>query len=59
MGEKIQRELWTIDELIKYLKVPRSTAYEYIAMGKIPFIQLGRHKRFVPDDVERAIKRFK
>lgn len=59
MGEKKQRELWTFDELMAYLKLPRSTVYHYIAMKQIPFIQLGRHKRFVPDDVERALRRIK
>ena len=57
MGEKKQRELWNFDELKAYLKVPRSTIYYYIAIGKIPFVQIGRHKRFVPDDVERAVKK--
>lgn len=57
MGEKKQRELWTFDELLAYLKIPRSTAYQYIAAGEIPFIQMGRHKRFIPDEVERAIRR--
>lgn len=57
MVEKIERELWTFEELRAYLKIPRSTIYEYIALGRIPFVQLGRHKRFIPGDVERAIKR--
>lgn len=57
MGEKKQRELWTFQDLLSYLKIPRSTLYQLIATKKIPFIQIGRHKRFVPDEVERAIKR--
>lgn len=57
MGEKKQRELWTIDDLEAYLKMSRSTIYMHIALGNIPFTQLGRAKRFIPDEVERAVKR--
>lgn len=57
MGEKKQRELWRFDDLLAYLKIPRSTVYQLIATGKIPYVQVGRHKRFVPDDVERAIRK--
>lgn len=52
-----KRNLWKIGQLIEYLGVPRSTVYEHIARGLIPFVQIGRHKRFVPDDVERAVKK--
>lgn len=57
MGEKKQRELWTFEELKAYLKIPRSNIYQLIAEEKIPFIQIGRHKRFIPEDIERAIRR--
>jgi excisionase family DNA binding protein len=59
MGEKKHRELWTFDELQKYLRIPKSTIYQHIAAGNIPCIQVGRHKRFSPDDVERALKKLK
>jgi excisionase family DNA binding protein len=55
--EKKQRELWTMLDLQTYLKVPRSTVYHYVATGRIPYVQIGRHRRFVPDDVERAIRK--
>lgn len=51
------KTLWTFDELIQYLKIPKTTAYYYMATGKIPYIQLGRHRRFLPDDVEKALKK--
>lgn len=57
MGEKKHRELWTLDELLGYLKMPRSTVQLYIAQQKIPSIKIGRHRRFIPDEVERALKR--
>lgn len=57
MAEKKHRELWTIKEVVEYLKVPKSTVYLYMAQGKIPSIRVGRHRRFIPDEVERAIKK--
>lgn len=55
--EKKQRELWTFEELQAYLKIPRATVYHYVAIGRIPFVQIGRHRRFVPDEVERALRK--
>jgi excisionase family DNA binding protein len=57
MGEKKHRELWTFEELVKYLKIPKSTVYMYVATDQIPYVQIGRHRRFIPDEVERALKR--
>ena len=58
MGEKKVRSLWDIKDLIEYLKVPRSTVYHYIAIGRLPYVQVGRHKRFIPEDVEKAVKKW-
>lgn len=57
MGEKKQRETWTIDQVAAYLQLPRSTTYLYVAEGKIPSIRLGKHRRFLPDEVEAALRR--
>lgn len=57
MGEKKVRELWTMEDLQKYLKLPRSTTYLLVAEGKIPSIKLGKRRRFMPDEVELALKR--
>lgn len=57
MGEKKQQELWTIEELQAYLKLPLSTTYQLVAQGKIPVVKLGKHRRFIPSDVELALKR--
>jgi len=57
MGEKKIRELWTVEDLMNYLKLPRSTVYLYVAEGLIPVVKLGKHRRFVPDEVERALKK--
>jgi excisionase family DNA binding protein len=57
MGEKKARELWNFNDLKGYLKMSRSTVYQLIAQGKIPHIKIGRHMRFVPEDVERAVRK--
>ncbi len=57
MAEKKLRELWTIDELQAYLKLPRSTTYLLVAEGKIPSVRLGKHRRFMPDEVETALRK--
>jgi len=36
----------TIDELAKYLKLAKSTAYKLAQEGKIPGQKVGRHWRF-------------
>lgn len=57
MAEKKIRELWTIKELQEYLKLPRTTTYLLVAEGKIPSIRLGKHRRFIPEEVEQAIRK--
>jgi len=36
----------TIDDLVLYLKLPKSTAYKLAQEGKIPGQKVGRHWRF-------------
>lgn len=57
MGEKKMKDLWTIEDLKSYLKLPKSTVYMLVAEGKIPVVKLGKHRRFIPDEVELALKR--
>jgi excisionase family DNA binding protein len=57
MGEKKLRELWTIEQLQNYLQLPRATTYQLVAEGKIPVVKLGKHRRFIPDEVETALRK--
>ena len=34
------------DEVAEFLRVPRSSVYEYVRTGQIPHIRIGRHIRF-------------
>lgn len=57
MGEKKHRDLWTLDDLASFLKLPRSSAHLLVATGKIPKVKLGKHLRFIPDEVESALRK--
>lgn len=39
------------------LDIPRKTVLQYARDGRLPYVRLGKHVRFVVDDVERAIDR--
>jgi len=57
VGEKKIDGLWDLDQLAGYLKMPKSTVRLHVAMGRIPSVKIGRHRRFIPSDVERAMKK--
>lgn len=58
MGEKKVKELWNIDDLSDFLGMPRSTTYVLVSSGKIPSLKIGKHRRFIPDEVKAALKKF-
>ena len=39
-------DVFNIDELAAYLKIPKSTLYKLVREGKIPSQKVGRHWRF-------------
>jgi len=51
MGEKKYQQLWDTQDVMEYLRLPRSTVKLYIAINKIPSIKIGRHRRFMKDGV--------
>ena len=57
MGEKNFEQLWDIKDLQAYCKIPRSTLMLYIAREQIPSVKIGRHRRFIPDEVRKALKK--
>lgn len=58
MGEKKYEQLWDQKDVRDYLKgIPLSTLKLWIATNKIPSVKLGRHRRFIPADVQRAVKK--
>jgi excisionase family DNA binding protein len=52
-----QDEIFNIEQLSQYLRVPKSTLYRLAADGKIPSHKVGRHWRFRRDSVDRWLDR--
>ena len=47
-AERFDKEdrLWSVDEAIEYLGIPRSTFYMLLARGEIKKIKIGKHTKF-------------
>ncbi len=45
--------VFTIDELVVYLKLPKSTVYKLAQEGEIPGHKVGRHWRFHRETIDR------
>jgi excisionase family DNA binding protein len=43
----------TIDDLVVYLKLPKSTVYKLAQEGKIPGHKVGKHWRFHRETIDR------
>jgi excisionase family DNA binding protein len=48
-----QDDIFDIDQLSAYLRVPKSTLYRLAAESKIPSHKVGRHWRFRRESVDR------
>ncbi len=46
----------TIDELVVYLRIPKSTLYKIAQEGKIPAQKVGRHWRFRKQAIDRWLE---
>lgn len=46
----------TIDELVDYLRIPKSTLYKLAQEGKIPSRKVGRHWRFRKEAIDRWLE---
>lgn len=49
--------VFTIDELVIYLKLPKSTVYKLAQEGEIPGHKVGRHWRFHRETIDAWLKR--
>jgi len=45
------------DEVARMLGVRRSSVYEYVRTGRLPHVRVGRHVRFLREDLEDWIRR--
>ena len=48
--------VFTIDDLVVYLKLPKSTVYKLAQEGKIPGQKVGRHWRFHRATIDSWLK---
>ncbi len=48
--------VFTIDDLVVYLKLPKSTVYKLAQEGKIPGQKVGRHWRFHRELIDDWLK---
>ncbi len=50
-------QLYTIDELSAYLRIPKSTLYKYSMSKTIPCFKIGRQLRFKKESINKWIEK--
>jgi len=48
-----KQDIFTVEELCEYLKIPKSTVYKLCQEGKIPGQKVGRHWRFRRETIDQ------
>jgi len=51
-----ESELFTIDELSAYLRIPKSTLYKYSMSKTMPCFKVGRRLRFRKESINKWIE---
>lgn len=51
----LPERLWTVGQLSEWLQIPETTLLEYARDGKIPSVRVGKHVRFDPHAVLKAL----
>ena len=54
-ASSVLSELMTAQQVAEILQLRRSTVEDYARRGVLPSLKLGRHRRFVRSQVERAV----
>ena len=49
-------DVMTLDEVVEYLRIPRSTLYKLAQEGRIPCQKVGRHWRFLKSALDKWIE---
>lgn len=50
-------ELLTVEEVLKIVKIPKTTFLLRVYTGEIPSLRIGRHRRFLPEDIYKWLKK--
>lgn len=45
------QRLWSKEEAREFLQLPSSTFNLYLAKGSIPYLKIGKHVRFLPEQL--------
>jgi len=53
---KTESPFFDINEVSKYLRIPKSTIYKYTMDKKIPFFKIGKQIRFSKDSIDKWVK---
>jgi len=53
---QFRNDVLKIEEISKWLRIPKSTIYKLCLEGQIPGTKIGRHWRFVREDIEIWLK---
>ena len=51
-----ETDIWTVEELHSYLKIPKPTLYVLAQGGRIPAAKVGKHWRFRKGDIDAWLK---
>lgn len=47
--------LWTAEQVAQHLQVAEGTVNQWVKLGQIPVVKVGRLNRFRPDDIRRWV----
>jgi len=50
-------EIWTVDDVARFLRVPKKSVYLLAQKGEIPCAKFGKHWRFCREVIEEWLKR--
>lgn len=53
------RQLMDVQQLAELWRVPKSTLYNWVSLGRLPYVKLGRSLRFDPQELEEFLSRRK
>ena len=51
-----ETDIWTVEDLRSYLKIPKPTIYALAQGGRIPAAKVGKHWRFRKGDIDEWLK---
>lgn len=49
--DDVELEILTVSEVARLLRVPKSTIYKLVRAGRLPGQKIGKHWRFVREDI--------